>query len=85
MSYGATMSELEEVSLTIGGLLARTERLEKDVQSIMDGQKEILAILHSAKGSWKAMVGMAGFGMAIGGAIVGIVGFWSNIKQILGR
>lgn len=79
------MSELEQVSLTIGGLLARTERLEKDVQAIMDGQKEILAILHSAKGSWKTLVAVGGLGMAIGSIVVSIVAFWSNIRQILVR
>jgi hypothetical protein len=85
MTAEATMSELEQVSLTIGGLLARTERLEKDVQEIMKGQKEIIAILNTAKGSWKTMVAISGFWMALGGAIVGLVSFWSNIKQIFGK
>jgi DNA polymerase III delta prime subunit len=36
---GTAMSELEQVSLTIGGLLARIERLEQDVQQIMQDQR----------------------------------------------
>ena len=79
------MSELEQVSLTIGGLLARTERLEQDVQEIRKGQDEILKILHRAQGSWKAMVAVGGIGVAIGGAIVGVITLWANIKQIFWR
>lgn len=77
------MSELEQVSLTIGGLLARTERLEQDVQKIMRGQEEILMILHSAKGSWKTMVAVGGFSATVGGIIVGTIGFWSNIRSLI--
>lgn len=79
------MSDIEQVSMTIGGLLARTERLEQDVQQIMQDQKEILTILNRAQGSWKTMVAIGGFGVAVGGAIVGIIGFWANIKQIFGK
>lgn len=79
------MGDIEQVSLTIGGLLARTERLENDVQEIMKSQKEILEILNRAQGSWKTMVVIGGISLAIGTAIGGIVGFWANIKQIFGK
>lgn len=76
------MSELEQVSLTIGGLLARTERLENDVQKIMKGQEEILKILHNAQGSWKAMVAVGGITAVI---VTGIIEFWSTIRTVLVR
>jgi hypothetical protein len=31
------------------------------------------------------MVAIGGIGVAIGGAIVGIISFWANIKQYLGK
>lgn len=79
------MGDIEQVSLTIGGLLARTERLENDVQEIMKSQKEILEILNRAQGSWRTMVAIGGIALAVGTIIGGIVGFWANIKQIFGK
>ena len=76
------MSELEQVSLTIGGLLARTERLENDVQKIMKGQEEILKILHNAQGSWKTMVAVGGVTAVV---VTGVIEFWANIKSIFGK
>jgi len=73
---------MEDSSLAIGGLLARVDRLEEDMFEIKKDQKEMLRILHNAEGSWKAMVAIGGIGAMIGGALVGIVSFWSNIKDI---
>jgi len=73
---------MEDSSLAIGGLLARVDRLENDMLEIKKDQKEMLRILHNAEGSWKAMVAIGGVGVMIGGALAGIVGFWSNIKDL---
>jgi len=74
---------MDDESLAIGGLLARVDRLEADVIEIKNGQKEMLRILHNAEGSWKTMVAIGGAGVAIGGGIVGLISFWSNIKGLL--
>jgi len=79
------MSALEDTSLTIGGLLARVDRLEVDVCEIKDTQKEILRILHNAEGSWRTMLAVGGACFALGTAVAGVIGFWSNIKQIFGK
>ena len=79
------MAALEDTSMTIGGLLARVDRLESDVTDIKESQREILRILHNAEGSWKTMVAIGGICFAIGAAVTTVVGFWSNIKQILGN
>ena len=73
---------MDDESLAIGGLLARVDRLEADVVEIKNGQKEMLRILHNAEGSWKTMVAIGGAGVAIGGGIVGLISFWSNIKGL---
>jgi len=73
---------MDDESLAIGGLLARVDRLEADVIEIKNGQKEMLRILHNAEGSWKTMVAIGGAGVAIGGGIVGLISFWSNIKGL---
>jgi hypothetical protein len=73
---------MDDESIAIGGLLARVDRLEADMLEIKNDQKEMLRILHNAEGSWKTMVAIGGIGVMIGGALVGIVSFWSNIKQI---
>jgi hypothetical protein len=73
---------MDDESLTIGNLLARVDRLELDVIEILKDQKEMLRILHNAEGSWKTMVAVGGIGVAIGSALVGVIGFWSNIKSL---
>ena len=72
---------MDDESLAIGGLIARVDRLEIDVTEIRKDQKEMLRILHNAEGSWKTMVAVGGIGVAIGSALVGAIGFWSNIKN----
>jgi len=72
---------MDEESVAIGGLMARVDRLEADVSQIRLDQKEMLRILHNAEGSWKAMVAVGGIGVAIGSALMGVIGFWSNIKS----
>lgn len=76
---------MDDESLAIGGLLARVDRLEADVLEIKNGQKEMLRILHNAEGSWKTMVAVGGAGVAIGSGLVGIIGFWSNIKALFNK
>jgi len=76
---------MDDESLTIGNLLARVDRLESDVIEIRKDQKEMLRILHNAEGSWKTMVAVGGVGVAIGSALVGVIGFWSNIKGIFSK
>jgi hypothetical protein len=72
---------MDDESLAIGGLMARVDRLEADVSQIRIDQKEMLRILHNAEGSWKTMVAVGGIGVAIGSALMGVVGFWSSIKS----
>jgi hypothetical protein len=79
------MSGLEDTSMTIGGLLARVDRLEEDVTEIKEAQKEILRILHNAEGSWKTMVAIGGAGVAIGAAIAGVIAFAANLRQAFGK
>ena len=76
---------MHDESVAIGGLLARVDRLEADVLEIKNGQKEMLRILHNAEGSWKTMVAVGGAGVAIGSGLVGVIGFWSNIKALFGK
>lgn len=76
---------MHDESLAIGGLLARVDRLEADVLEIKNGQKEMLRILHNAEGSWKTMVAVGGAGVAIGSGLVGVIGFWSNIKALFSK
>ena len=76
---------MHDESMAIGGLLARVDRLEADVLEIKNGQKEMLRILHNAEGSWKTMVAVGGAGVAIGSGLVGVIGFWSNIKALFGK
>ena len=76
---------MDDESFAIGGLLARVDRLEADVLEIKNGQKEMLRILHNAEGSWKTMVAVGGAGVAIGSGLVGVIGFWSNIKALFGK
>ena len=76
---------MDDESFAIGGLLARVDRLEADVLEIKNGQKEMLRILHNAEGSWKTMVAVGGAGVAIGSGLVGVIGFWSNIKALFGN
>lgn len=73
---------VEDTSLAIGNLMARVERLEGDVAEMRKDQKEVLRILHNAEGSWKTMVAVGGLGTFIGGSIVSLVAFWSQIKGI---
>jgi hypothetical protein len=79
------MNGLEDASLTIGGLLARVDRLEEDVCQIKESQKEILRILHNAEGSWKTMVAIGAAGVAIGAGVAGVISFVANLKQAFGK
>jgi len=73
---------MDNESIAIGGLLARVDRLEADMLEIKKDQKEMLRILHNAEGSWRMMVAIGGLGVMLGGGLVGVVSFWSNIKSI---
>ena len=73
---------MDDESLAIGSLIARVDRLEIDFTEIRKDQKEMLRILHNAEGSWKTMVAVGGVGIAIGSGLVGVIGFWSNIKSL---
>lgn len=58
------MANIDESSATFGNLLARMERVEKDMEEIKKGQAEILAILNQAQGGWRTMVTFGG-GIAV--------------------
>lgn len=66
--------------MIIGGLIARMERVEADVQEIKRFQTETLQILHSAQGGWKTMVTIGTIGAAIGGGVMSIITWVSSVK-----
>jgi hypothetical protein len=66
--------------MIIGGLIARMERVEADVQEIKRFQAETLQILHSAQGGWKTMVTIGTIGAAIGGGVMSIITWVGSVK-----
>lgn len=58
----------------IGRLEATVEALEKRVESMDAKMDELLAFMQSAKGSWRAMVGVASLASLITAGIAKIVG-----------
>ena len=58
---------MDDTSATIGGLLARMERVEKELDDLKTGQNEILSILNQAQGGWKLVV-------YVGSAVAAIIG-----------
>jgi hypothetical protein len=66
--------------MIIGGLIARMERVEADVQEIKRFQAETLQILHSAQGGWKTMVIIGTIGAAIGGGVMTLITWAASVK-----
>lgn len=66
--------------MIIGGLIARMERVEADVQEIKRFQAETLQILHSAQGGWKTMVTIGTIGAAVGGAVTSMLTWAASFK-----
>ena len=66
--------------MIIGGLIARMDRVEADIQEIKNFQAETLQILHSAQGGWKMMVAVGTIGAAIGGGVMTIVTWIGSFK-----
>lgn len=67
--------------MIIGGLIARMERVESDVQEIKQSQVEMLQILHSAQGGWRTMVTIGTIGAAMGGFVVSLAP-WLSVKGL---
>lgn len=66
--------------MIIGGLIARMDRVEADIQEIKNFQAETLQILHSAQGGWKTMVTIGTIGAAIGGAAMSLLTWVGSFK-----
>ena len=58
---------MDDTSATIGGLLARMERVERELDELKKGQNQILSILNQAQGGWKIVV-------YVGSAVAAIIG-----------
>jgi hypothetical protein len=58
---------MDDTSATIGGLLARMERVERELDELKKGQNQILSILNQAQGGWKLVV-------YVGSAVAAIIG-----------
>lgn len=66
--------------MIIGGLIARMDRVEADIQDIKNFQAETLQILHSAQGGWKTMVTIGSIGAAIGGGLMSMITWIGSAK-----
>lgn len=66
--------------MIIGGLIARMDRVEADIQEIKNFQAETLQILHSAQGGWKTMVTIGSIGAAIGGGVMSLIAWVGSAK-----
>lgn len=66
--------------MIIGGLIARMDRVEADIQEIKNFQAETLQILHSAQGGWKMMVTVGTIGAALGGGVMSIITWAGSFK-----
>ncbi len=60
----------------IGELTAKVERLEKDVSDMKDDIRSMLSFMEQARGSWKTMMGIAGFAAAVGALVAKILPVW---------
>ena len=70
---------MNDISATIGGLLARMERVEKELDDLKKGQNEILSILNQAQGGWKLVVYVGSSAAAVVGiAAVAFKTFWGH-------
>jgi hypothetical protein len=58
---------MDDTSATIGGLLARMERVERELDELKKGQNQILSILNQAQGGWKLVV-------YVGSAVAAVIG-----------
>jgi hypothetical protein len=59
----------------IGELCARVDALEKTVERMDEKLTEVRDTLLRAEGSWRFMLGLFGFGVALGGLIAAL-GVW---------
>ena len=60
---------MDDISATIGGLLARMDRVEKELDELKKGQIEILRLLNQAQGGWKLVVYVGSAAVAVVGVI----------------
>jgi hypothetical protein len=63
---------MDDTSATIGGLLARMERVEKELDDLKTGQNEILSILNQAQGGWKLVVYVGSAAVAFAGVVAAV-------------
>ena len=59
----------DDMHRTIGRHSAEIEALQVDMQEIKRDVKALLAIMHQAQGSWRAMVAMSSLAATIGGFV----------------
>jgi len=71
---------MDSQEMIIGGLIARMDRVEADIQEIKNFQAETLQILHSAQGGWKMMVMVGTIGAALGGGVMSVITWVGSIK-----
>ena len=64
---------MDDTSATIGGLLARMDRVEKELDELKRGQMEILRLLNQAQGGWKLVVYVGSAAVAIASIITAFI------------
>jgi len=70
---------MDDTSATIGGLLARMDNVEKELDALKKGQVEILRLLNQAQGGWKLVVYVgSGAVAAIGIVTAFLKTFWGH-------
>lgn len=70
---------MDDTSATIGGLLARMQRVEAELDTLKQGQNQILSILNQAQGGWKLVVYVGSAAVAFVGIVATFFkSFWGH-------
>lgn len=65
----------------IGEMMARLGHLENSVSEMKKDVKDISKTLSEAKGSWRTLLGVAGFSSVIGGLLVKFLPFLTGLPR----
>ena len=80
---GHNMSGSEFDAQKFGGMEARLDRLEREVEKMAATVQELRDLLLQARGSWKLMMAIAGLATAFGAMITKAIVWW--VDNIGGR
>jgi hypothetical protein len=67
---------MDDTSATIGGLLARMQHVENELQALKKGQDKVLKILNQAQGGWRVVI-------YVGSAVAAIISILAAVFKNL--